>query len=151
MRRTTQVSVATSALLLLAVACSDGEFREASYTSYRDLSSSEDFKRRWIPEWIPVDATRIRHAHDLDTNEVFLSFAVAQRGQLQIGECTRSERPTVELPSRRSRALAWWPTFLRDGAGQLERTVEIYLCDGKGRKGFLAKREFEVWYWELGA
>jgi hypothetical protein len=68
----------SAALLLLTfILTSCGERKVSIYSTYAEAVKDGAVDRGWVPEFIPAYATEIYEAHDVDTNQVAVTF-VAQ-------------------------------------------------------------------------
>jgi hypothetical protein len=60
--------------LLLIAGCTDRY--EASFATYADAKSRGALERGgWLPDFLPESATEIREEHDIDSNELWVTFS----------------------------------------------------------------------------
>jgi hypothetical protein len=85
-----------STLLLVACGLSDLNMYVV-YDTYSDAKKDEAIQRGWIPIWVPVTATNIHEAHNLDTNSRALSFTAPKANSilstLDCQDTTQAPRP----------------------------------------------------------
>lgn len=94
--------------------------RFADYSAAKDMQALQN---GWLPARIPLSATNIEEAHNIDSGEMWIRFSYGERGFKEfIEHCV--EGASVSFPeSRRSaRTAEWWPRELTDGAGAESRT-----------------------------
>ena len=87
-------------------ACS--ERQENSYVSLSEMQAAGGISRGWVPAWLPVTATAITEAHDLDTNNFMVRFSFPVQSKLSLpANCLRIS-PFAPPPPPFSRQ--WWPS-----------------------------------------
>jgi hypothetical protein len=105
-------------LALLATGCSDRI--EASFDTHADAKSRGAFgPGKWLPEWIPASATDIREEHDLDTNEMWITFSF--QNDLNVPPSCLSSATPKDLAEQAPR---WW----RRIAEAMEAPIRSYKC-----------------------
>lgn len=57
---------------IIITSCSDDV--ENYYKDFNSLKISDSFKKGWIPNFVPESAYEINEKHELDNNQVWLSF-----------------------------------------------------------------------------
>jgi hypothetical protein len=63
----------------LVHACSGMETPSSSFATYEEASKKgATGVGKWLPSWLPKNATDIREAHSIDTNLVWLEFQAAK-------------------------------------------------------------------------
>jgi hypothetical protein len=115
----------TRALVKFAFAIAMTMFVASCRLDYKDnqFSNGSEFgdlqKRGWMPAWMPKEATTISERHDLDTNQVLISF------NLNLGESSKwlSDAKSAiydvsDLPKGHfAKSTAWWPPELLGDRG----------------------------------
>lgn len=92
-------------LLWPLAACS--ERPENSYSSFAEAQVAGAIERGWVPGWLPMTASAITEAHDLDTNRFMVRFSFPPQSQVSLpASCTRIS-PSSPPPAPFSRK--WWP------------------------------------------
>lgn len=128
---------------------------ESTEVTYQDFEAAIKAKAvgegKWIPGFLPPSATGIRERHNLDTNEVWLSFQFNQSDpNPMMASCDRVTEDKVTYP--RKSPSDWWPrilTQLPGGVQTSDQVYEYYQCKDGGTMAINAKRS-EAFYWELG-
>lgn len=101
---------------------------EMSEVSYKDVEEARKAsaigESKWLPEWLPEGAHDIREAHDVDTNQSWLSFRLGTPLSLP-SSCSRVE--SLELMS--SKEVSRFPGFVQDSHARVEQLKgEFYEC-----------------------
>lgn len=138
----------TLAILLLIPGCFEEEF-ETRYASLADARESID--AGWIPRYLPASARDIRERHDIDTNEIWISFRYDPENSKWMEEaCERADDLAGPYGSP-----AWWPEPLTGAVGTGPDRA-LWICTraiggvGKRHIGALAVEPTTgtAWYWE---
>ena len=116
-----------------------------------DAQSSID--AGWIPDFFPSSARDIRERHDIDSNEIWISFAFDPQDLSWIDTACE---PAASLSGPR-RQPRWWPEALSGNVSKAS-TLNLYACERfipiggapKRYAGTLATEPTtgEAWYWE---
>ncbi len=103
-----------SAVLICCLFLSCAETRSAQYATGAEALASEEAQHGWIPKWLPSGSQDVRLQYNLDTNEIWLRFALRQpqRSGLSRGLKTVSDDDVKRIPFPRARGAAWWPDGL---------------------------------------
>jgi hypothetical protein len=83
--------------------CEHVENPVVEFATYGDALEAGAVARGWIPSFVPPSATRIRDAHNLDTNHQWLQFDVPDRdARAMVGEMHNlsGEDPRCVQPGR---------------------------------------------------
>jgi hypothetical protein len=140
-------SCAWFALLLVMAGCERIEVVESIYPDYEAAVSAGAIDRGWIPEFIPPSAKEIKETHNLDTNEVWVSFVWGSGEWLSVEEdCRTVEGERIELP--RKSGGGWWPPALVEASNPPPRKSEYayYRCKN-GAVLAVQSKERRVYYW----
>jgi hypothetical protein len=86
---------------------------DQQYASYADATKAGFGERGWMPDYVPPSATRIRAAHNLDTNWQWLTFHLPARDLTHL--LAQGTRVTRLPASRAPFWLSWWPGGLEGG------------------------------------
>jgi hypothetical protein len=138
------------ALFMASLGC---EWVESPETTYANLDAAKKANAvgpgKWIPEFLPTLARNIREKHNLDTNEVWLSFHAETAGLASIPRvCKEVPEESILLP--RSSPGNWWPQGLvrHSEDGKDMRKMFVYFqCQNGGNLATDLKR-VEVFYWD---
>lgn len=141
--------LATFAILLLLPSCFE-EF-ETRYASLADAREAID--AGWIPRYLPASARDIRERHDIDTNEIWISFRYDPGDPTWMEEACE---PTDDASGPHG-SPGWWPEPLT-GAVAARPDRALWICTRTIPIGGSAKRKIGVlavepstgtaWYWE---
>jgi hypothetical protein len=87
------------------------------YATYADAAAAGEMARRWIPSWLPTGAHDIREAHDIDTNERWLSLRAPVAELRSLAD--RLERLAFQDARRTAFVRSWragrgWPSELSE-------------------------------------
>lgn len=127
------------AAVVLVLFGSCGETAGGQYATLPEAEARGAMDRGWVPRLLPPNATRIREAHDLDTNETWGTFDFTGgdetwvRGRLSEVNPDALAGRVVRAPER----LGWWPTALR---GTLQKDA----LQGTGLSFYQATEEKRV-------
>ena len=111
------------------------------FDNYEEVKQSGLISKGWIPEFLPVSSQKIREQHNLDTNDVWLSFLLLNKNEIP---CRRVESSQVIFPRR----IKWWPTGLsRESLDQ--HNFSFFHCENNA---YMAsdKHSNLVFYWRKG-
>lgn len=127
--------VALAAVALGLYSC---EVSSVSYVSYEEAKSQGAIGAyKWLPSIIPPTARDIRESHDVDSNEVWFTFAFGGNFVPSPQACTHVERSAVVIrkPSRWDR----FPKFVHEARSQvLQPGMRLFACHGESYQFFLA-------------
>lgn len=125
---------------------------------YADLVAADDDGARgrgWIPRFVPASAHDIIERHNIETNEIWLTFRKDEKELGGIADrCEEIPAAEVLWPAR---VPVWWPETLRAASGQgaearLRRCALPHKMGGVRfrRVGYLSLSPSgdQVWYWE---
>ncbi len=142
-------------VLLAFLGCRSGP--DEKENRYADLVAADDDGARgrgWIPRFIPESAHDIIERHNVETNEIWLTFRKAEEELGGIADrCEIVEVSEIVWPNHFPE---WWPETLRGddvSADQRLRrcTVPHKMAGVRFRRvGYMALSPSgdEVWYWE---
>jgi hypothetical protein len=137
-------------VVLFASGCERLETVENAYASFGDaLRAGAVGEGKWIPELVPPSATDIREAHNLDTNEIWVTFHFSSAElSLITRQCTRATAEIVSRPRRRPGR--WWPeTLLPNPTAKTSGNAYVhYECGGKTFLSIDPANE-RAYYWAL--
>jgi hypothetical protein len=136
----------------LIVGCS--ERLTVYYPKYEDAVKDGAIKRGWIPGLVPATATEIHEQHTLDTDDVWVRFAIptSEKNRLTAGlkrlSDTEIQKVKVRWPSRTN----WWFEGLiqQSPANDNALYAEIYIVQCREKKlGYIAfdLSSQSVFYW----
>lgn len=136
---------------LLTVACEQMETAENVYPNAQSAISAGAIQQGWIPEFLPSSAKEITETHNLDTNEVWLRFAMEpnERGPIE-KSCRKIQPAAIAFP--RKGGGNWWPEVLIEKQHSARPPTSRYMIYGCENGGFIAVEEdwHRVFYWHLG-
>lgn len=93
------------------------------YSDYSAASEMRALQNGWLPARIPVSATNIEEAHNIDSGEIWIRFSYDERGFKEfIGHCIEGASMNFPESRRSARAAEWWPRELTDGADTASRS-----------------------------
>jgi hypothetical protein len=146
----TIVIVLFASVVLVAAAC---EQMETFETTYPDAASAIKAgavgEGKWVPKFLPSSATNIRETHNMDTNELWLSFHFQPTDYASFGQaCTPITASKTAYP--RKSPGRWWPIGLLQGSGDVPGSYEFYQCAGSGILAIDASKS-AAFYWDLDA
>jgi hypothetical protein len=146
-------------LLLVSLAGCDDYFDFSSSSRYSNLEQARvdgAVERGWLPKSIPSSAHDIVEAHNIDTNQIFVSFQYdGNDGAQFIAGCTATESPHFPSGQRALELAPWWsPALVDDPDIRLPAEVRIYHCRkmihaGAETEAYVALNSGDkrVWYW----
>lgn len=107
-------------LLALLATASCGDRYEAYFARYADAKSAGALgPGKWLPKFLPASATEIREEHDIDTNELWVTFTF--EGEFHAPpSCSSSVREAAGDEG----APRWW----RRAAKGMESPIQFYKC-----------------------
>jgi len=117
---------------LTVMACERLETVKNVYPDMKTAKRSGAIQRGWVPAFLPISAEDIIEEHNIDTNEVWLSFSLP-KNNIWINEklCRTTELDKVSFPRRKSGA--WWPIALIENTSRQRGENYVYLhCDNGG-------------------
>ena len=123
-------------LALFATAgCSDRY--EASFSTYADAKSRGALERGWLPEFLPDSATEIREEHDIDSNELWVTFNFGEEFQAP-ASCS----PSVQRAALDDQGPRWW----RQQIKALGSPIQHYECTATTELGgYWARSDCMLW------
>lgn len=142
-------------MLVVLVGCRSGP--EELESRYADLVAADDDGARgrgWIPRFVPASARDIIERHNIETNEIWLTFRKDEKELGGIADrCEEIPAAEVLWPAR---VPDWWPETLRgEGGGEEARLLRCSVPHKMGgvrfrRVGYmsLSASGDQVWYWE---
>lgn len=145
-------------ILMVLIGCSS-DFVETSttrYSNYEEAAVSGAVRRGWLPLAFPATAHDIVETHNIDTNEVWISFHYKGDGINElISHCT--EHPNIILPSARRvmKLVPWWPLVLTDQKGEkFPHEMRVYYCQNMSHSEvklnaalIVDPKKSTAWYW----
>lgn len=98
------------------------DFSKSSYTKYDEI----DFKKGWIPKWIPKSSFNINEFHNIDTNELLISFKCKDI-KTNLSNC---KKIVVKNPLFKTASLSKFSTTIKNILHELkEKKYEYFLCE----------------------
>lgn len=148
-----RMSVA-AALPVVALVCQSPlagcETADVQSRAYEDYEASRiavgTGDQTWLPVWLPTTATSIREEHNLDTNEVWVTFVFGPNESLPFSEACEAASERAVAPPRA--VPAWWDLRVSatdSEAGKAHR-LKWYRC-GRGTL-VIVEHEARAYYWE---
>ena len=142
-------ALATLAILLLIPGCF--EQYETRYASLGDALDS--IEAGWIPRYLPASARDIRERHDVESNEIWISFRYDPEDSTWMEDACE---PAEHVPGPH-RSPGWWPVPLT-GLVEAGPDRALWSCTRTIPIGGAGRREIGVlaaepstgtaWYWE---
>jgi hypothetical protein len=137
--------------------CERMETVEQTYPTYDAATKAGAVGRdKWIPDFLPQSATDIRERHNLDTNEIWLTFQFNSQNVAAMVKksCHQVAEDRVSFPATtRSRKISWWPKDLVDdsnAARKPEPGYTYYQCDTReGGVLAVAREKNRGFYWSV--
>jgi hypothetical protein len=136
----------------LSIACGYDTV-ENRYATLSEAVEHGAITHGWIPEFLPESSTSIIERHDLDTNEIWLSFDLPAAEHLFL----RDVCPATDAVVGPRSVPSWWPESL-SAEGEIPNTMFVGRCDipitvggvTRRRTGFIAvdADASRAWYWE---
>ena len=132
------------------VGCGANDYVESRYDDLAAARAAGAVASGWIPSFLPSSATAIRETHNLDTNEVWVTFSAAREVVDGVEACEHSSRGEVVLP--RKARLTRWPDVLSEGSGGGQSTPSSYVFYRCGTTAFVAVDEANAkgFFWRRG-
>lgn len=139
--------------LLTVAACENLETVENHYSNTESAINSGAIERGWVPVFLPPSAKDIYEQHNLDTNEVWLSFAMDADDLDMINRsCQKTGSENVSFP-RMGIDGGWWPETLTERGidSHLQQAAEYthYRCENGGSIA-VEDGGRKVFYWHFG-
>lgn len=134
-------------------------FDVSSSNRYSNLEQARvdgAIERGWLPKCIPSSAHDIVEAHNIDTNQIFVSFQYyGNDGAQFIAACMATESPHCPSAQRALDLAPWWsPALVDDPGTRLPADVRIYHCKkmihaGAETEAYVALNSGDkrAWYW----
>ena len=119
--------VSTCAVLVLAAlvyTCRDLETPASVFGTYEEARRTGAIgPGKWLPSWLPVNATEIHESHSIDTNQVWLEFKSA-------GSLTSFGQECLPIDHRSAQAAlpnltSGFPRSMRSNEEQLRNSTEL--------------------------
>jgi len=106
--------------------CTASEYSHSYYSTY----SSVTFDRGWIPKWLPKTAYDIEEAHNLDTNESWLTFKYSPEDKYYIAECKKKHKDELLWPNFNNVYSHFYPDFVShmNDVIRNNETMVYFLC-----------------------
>ncbi len=126
---------------------------ESRYETFAQAEADGAVQRGWVPDFVPESSFQLRERHNLDTNEIWLSFKFVSS---ELG-FLRSVCPATPEPQWPRRPPGWWPASLSEKQSPPNRffigRCEFPITAGGSvgrRVGFIAldSEHSRAWYWE---
>ncbi|MBM2575308.1 hypothetical protein JQC91_03225 [Jannaschia sp. Os4] len=76
-------------------------------TEHPSVAAMDEAARSWVPGWVPHGAERIRLVRDIDTNEVWIAFALSRRWEPPEG-CALDDEALGRVRSGGTRDRSLW-------------------------------------------
>lgn len=127
----------------LCVGCGGNDYVESRYDDLAAASEAGAVAHGWVPSFLPASATAIRETHNLDTNEVWMTFSMVQNAFDGVDACERSD--DILLP--RDSGLAWWPEGLSEGTEPEQLGASRYAFYRCGNAAFVAVNDGRGFFW----
>ncbi len=119
-----------AAVLVAIVGCGRADLVEREYAETASLRADGVFDRGWVSPALPAGAKQIKLATNLDTNEAWLRFSVAEGDLGGLARvCPSAEARAQDLP--RVAAGSWWPGELVEG-GFKPNAFKYFRCSDGG-------------------
>lgn len=147
MTKTFVVSLFASLALIIS-ACEKMDTVETTYPDFESvIKASAIGKGKWIPKFLPPSATNIRERHNLDTNEIWLSFHFNTTDQTSLSRaCQPITARKITYP--RKSPGRWWPAALIQNAGDARNgAYAYYQCEDAATLAIDTKKS-EAFYWD---
>lgn len=150
----------SSLLMLVLTGCAElsgeGDIQFNEYISFQDASRRGAFKSGWLPRALPESTTSIVESHNVDSNEVWITFRYSKDeiDELLKG-CVVNPRARFPTADRTKRSAPWWPAGLIDGSGEQSRKqLMVFSCPSMRHAESLFAASIAVdrtsriaWYW----
>lgn len=136
--------------ILALFGAKNAEVTEADFETYEELASAKGiFDAGWIPVWIPQSAKKIKEAHDIDTNQSFLSFEFSP-SEAFWSHCEPIDVEQVKLPEKRMLERFGGFAVMALDVIRIGTDVKFYRCEENTEK-FLAieTNENRAHVWQL--
>ena len=148
MARTLVISLFAS-LALLVSACESMDSVETTYQDFESLTKAGAIgEGKWIPRFLPSSATKIREKHNLDTNEIWLTFHFNVSDQFPAGSTCRPKTSNEITCPRRSPG-HWWPAALVQNSDHPpDGAFSFFHCED-GATLAINREKGEAFYWVL--
>ena len=143
MRKMYRVTKGMLAVLLgLTSASCGGRSSDMNSNVYADRSAAERdgaIRRGWIPKNIPPSSRDISEAHNLDTNESWITLVADKRDLIEFTRgCSVGADPDVADGHERSQKLVgWWPDALASSEAAMRAGLNVLKCTDDDRSGFI--------------
>ncbi len=109
------------------------------------------FQSGWIPLWVPDLAKNIHASHDIDTNQVWLTFTYLKVHEFNLQICHPLKKENVVFP--RNRTLDLFSSFVHNMERDLATNphLKFFRCDNSGESFMATNRQNgTVHFWHLG-
>lgn len=134
--------------VLLCVGCDRIENVETTYSSFDDVIKANAIgEGKWIPQFLPQSARDIREKHNLDTNEIWLTFEFGSNDLgMMLNLCKETSLREVIRP--RKSPGSWWPEMLvHSSTSENLGRFNYYRCTDGGEMAIDFKKN-QAFYWE---
>lgn len=104
------------------------EVTESYYEAYEKVAEIPNvFDVGWIPAWLPKTAKQIKESHDIDTNEVWITFEFSASDKFY-ETCLSLKKSAIDLPSEQR--INRFPGFVAKALSSIKsKAVDFYQCD----------------------
>lgn len=146
--------------MLVLTGCSkmsgEGDIKSSKYSSFQEASQWGAFKSGWLPQALPRSATNIVEVHNVDSNELWVTFRYPKNDiDGLIKECVLDQKARLPNAERTKRSAPWWPLELVDGSDEQSRKRWTILSCPSMRHAesvFAAniavdRTSWTAWYW----
>lgn len=109
---------------------------------YADRSAAERdgaIRRGWIPKNIPPSSRDISEAHNLDTNESWITLVADKRDLIEYtrGCIAGAESDVADGHERSKKLVGWWPDALASSEDAMRAGLNVLKCTDDDRSGFI--------------
>ncbi len=140
------VCLLTASILLLTKL----EITSLSFDSYEDVINSDIIKAGWIPNWLPSSAANIKESHDIDTNEIWLTFRFSKKDDFYAITCVPKIKKEIIMPN--DKQISVFPEFVSNIYNQLQnnKSLTFYICDESSTWYMAIDHKLSIAYiWQL--
>lgn len=104
------------------------EITESYYETYEKIVEIPNvFDAGWIPAWLPKTAKQIKESHDIDTNEVWITFEFSTSDKF-FESCLPLKKSAIDLPSEQR--IHRFPSFVVEALSSVKNeAMNFYQCD----------------------
>jgi hypothetical protein len=126
----------------LIYACASAETPSTSFATYEEASKKgATGAGKWLPSWLPKNATEIHEAHSIDTNLVWLEFQGAKALNALGPQCQAiNQRAMQEALPKLSRGFPQSMQDSRERLGNAADTEAVQCSDDHVKRDWIAAR-----------